>query len=472
MADLFGFPDEIFGPLAAQNRHEYARVIKVVYLAYFADGLGAPISQSEVLSAIRTELEAYTAEADIAPADDAAEIARPNDIYNQLKRWGWFNEYRERFHTYVEMPTSAIRLLDFLLDMEAFGSRNITADLSSILNNLRAAHEDPQRRGISILSALRTARDFIRHLNAVASGMRRIEQEMLQEGDIAALYVNFFENFVAQVFCSDYETLVTRNNPYAFREDILDTLDRIAANTGIVGAIVRCYMETDPRRYPDRETALGCLNQDLHGIRSAVQAFEANLDRINAAKTRIERLLANIMHYAHRSASTSVEKIDEAIRRLANPKLPNKLVVAVPSLLVPEHSSIGVACLAQPRHRRNPAPDTPVELRENDPEALLYFEAAEQYSDLVTITADRIRGFMWRHLAGREEVQAGEIPIHDLREFLEIERLLGLDDQLFEAIAEDYVIERLPGFIENAWVKCPKFAIRRAAARHAQPIEA
>jgi len=81
--------------------------------------------------------------------------------------------------------------------MEAFGSRNTTADLSSILNNLRATNEDPQRRGISVLAALRTARDFIRHLNAVASGMRRIEQEMLQEGDIAALYVSFFDNFVA-----------------------------------------------------------------------------------------------------------------------------------------------------------------------------------------------------------------------------------------------------------------------------------
>ena len=97
------------------------------------------------------------------------------------------------------------------------------------------------------------------------------------------------------------------------------------------------------------------------------------------------------------------------------------------------------------------------------PERIAYEKAVARYRERVTVTPNKIETYLQHHMNDQGEIKGSDLPINSLDDFFIFERLRSLEFLEGGVLASDWSVDQISGRIDNEWISCRDFLIRRAA---------
>jgi len=471
---LFGrLPGHLFAPLAGPNRGIYGEVLLGLYSLFFEHEHHEVFPSRET---VRAEIEEQLSrmarlqwmqeEADQSGDDetDLASVAvMAQRVYRRLVETGWLEEEQEGYRVRVVVQPEVGTLLGTLVEIGRQQRVFYGGMVLSIYNNVRNAVDDPQGQALAFREAARDAQRFSRHLNNMVYGLKGLLQEVTELSDRRLVLGHFFDDFVERFLVADYKRLKTRNNPFRYRAQILGLLRDIQFSPELKDRFQAGYREQIALTGPDavrRE-----LDRDLRVLCGVFEQVDGHLDRIDRYRYRFERRVADTIRYLDRTlpgmaprCAQLIERLGVAlgVRRLGEDSLRDTLPLAKPLPL-------GVASLRPPSVSRQPPTPTAIQVRSVDPAVLARQRALREYVNRRRVDVGRIVGYIERHLQNRECIDGEALAINTAEDFIAFAHLrhlphLGAQGQ---RAARQYIVRVEDGLMENEFVRCPRFSVRR-----------
>jgi len=257
---LFRFlHDDAFLAFSREHKHLYAECLLSLYERYFTGAPAFPTPQEvthviydvmranpsfwhesddfgqalpEVISAGRRRLKRASA-SKTETSDKALLIAR--QIYGRLTAWGWLEEEEYGLRVTVDMSMGPLLVIQRLASLNKDVSQRFGGLIVTVRLNLEAVEKlnplivDRKQREVAL--ALREARNqvdqFTKSLRAILSDLKRIRRTVMESKTVGDRLEAFFEEFVGQLLLKDFESILTFNHPYRFRDAIVDLAKRI-----------------------------------------------------------------------------------------------------------------------------------------------------------------------------------------------------------------------------------------------------
>ncbi len=213
-----------------------------------SDDFGEPLP--EVISAGRRRIKSDRPRKTTEKADKALLIAR--QLYGRLLGWGWLEEEEYGLRVTVDMPMGPLLVIQRLASLNKDVSQRFGGLIVTVRLNLEAVEKlspDIDRPQGSARWHWRCGRRATRStssrrsLRAILSDLKRIRRTVMDSKTVGDRLEAFFEEFVEQLLLKDFESILTFNHPYRFRDAIVDLARRIAHtpgdDAGPVGGICR-----------------------------------------------------------------------------------------------------------------------------------------------------------------------------------------------------------------------------------------
>lgn len=491
---LFGvLNSNIFTLFSGANRRLYEEVLVNVYSAWFRADLLFP-TQSEVVGLIydvlaaspelwredetpvsldqvlgrrgrrlrRRRLEAV----DEAATTDA--MARARHIYARLIDTGWLEQSRYGLRVTVDMPSGAMRLLEFLCLLREGVSEELGGLVMQVKTAIDAVRINARENALGLHKAARDAAAFGRYLRSVLAALRDVDNSVLASQDIGERLQHYFEGFVDKVLLKDYATITTTSHPYRFRHRIFDAIQHLESSPIDLDLLAEAYVEA--RLATSDIAARDLVYDDLTKIRVVFDRIEEAFRQIQLHRGRLEARLRNTVRYAGRRAGHFLQRSELLIRRLDR-AVEREAAVAPVGSLESFRAPYGPTLLARPRGARVAAVSGTLALPEINPVWELRRRLERDYLSLLTISPTRVLRFLERRVPPFGAGSAAHLPIESLDDFLAFEMLRravpnlvsgAASDTLTTRLAEHFSFESAEGDqVDNEWLRCPGFTIRR-----------
>lgn len=471
---LFGrLPSHVFAPLAGPNRMVYTEVLLGLYPLFFEHEHHEIFPSRET---VRAEIEErvsrmarlqWTDEEGDQPGDGevglgtAAVLAQR--VYRRLVDTGWLEEEQEGYRVRVVVPPDVGTLLGSLVEIGRQQRVFYGGMVLSIYNNVRNAMDDPESQALAFREAARDAQRFSRHLNNMVYGLKGLLQEVAELTDRRRVLGHFFEDFVEQFLVADYKRLKIRNNPFRFRSRILEMVRDIQFSPELKARLHAGYQEQ--MDVTDREVAWQVLDRDLQTLYGVFEQVDGHLDRIDRYRYRFEQRVADTIRYLDRTLPGMAPRCARLMERLG---------VALAAGEIGEHSladtlplakplPLGVSSLRPPSVSRQPPAPTAIQDRRVDPGVLARQRALREYVNRRRVDVGRIVEYLEQHFQDRERIDGEELAIATVEDFIAFAHVrhlpyLGAQGQ---RAARRYIVRIEDGLMENDFVRCPRFSVRR-----------
>lgn len=455
-------PPDLFKPLASPTRRLAADLLLHLHVRTFGLAAEAP-RRSEVLQEIGDIILRWESQHGPAGADDGEVPAtaiedRARTLYQRLVDTGWLIEHRDRYIRLVDLDPDASGLLHVLARIEQGQTRSYGGAVVAVLSSLENAAAHPVERSENVRNALGGAHDFMSHMRMVAVSLRKVEEKIVRQQTLREIFRHFFEDFVAKHLIADFKTLHTKNNPFRFRSSIIRQARTMSGDPLTVVALAEAY---------HREGRAGSLKggeeivlRELSTIIEIFESTERHLAAIDATAARIEKRIRNTARYMDRVGRRSEAKLAEAISRLAGVQEPRD-GIPVRTALVPRAVPVGPAHIPTPRRERPPIAQSVVRVEVRDPAQEAYSVAKADYVKKTRVTPQGLTAFLDAALGRDRAVRGSEIMIESVEDFVVFQRLREIPSIFDGAIARRFEIEMLDGRVNNDWIDCQDFVIRR-----------
>ncbi len=470
MTQLFDrVPDRLFSPLASANRRIYGTLLLDLYPLFF-DQIHADVFPSR--ETVRQEIEerlavmaaAWQEEPDAAPMQSPATEPEANptgQAYRRLLAAGWIEEEVEGYRVRVTVPPAVGTLWASLMEVARPDRVFYGGMVLSIFNNVQKAWEEPEAQVLALRQAAREARRFVQHLNTMIYGLKGLLGEITGCDDHRRILSRFFDDFVERILVQDYKRLKTRNNPFRYRQQILQRVRELEYDLDRKQALVAGYLEQTGES--DSESAWQAINDDIRQLRDCFERLDGHLERVDRFRARVERRVADTVRYLDRTQPGMAARIATLLRGLG-PRLagledgdPTPLDLPLIDVLPVGPQSLKEA----PRHRRPPEP-RPLVSRPVDPAMQARQQALRAYLDRRRVDPKRIALYLERQLAGRSHIDGGAMTIAGVEDFIAFTHVRHLNYLPGAGrLRQDYRIEHRDGLLENDWVRCPDFSVER-----------
>ncbi len=478
MTQLFDrVPDRLFSPLASANRRTYGALLLDLYPLFF-DQIHADVFPSR--ETVRHEIEERLAIMAVAWQEeqepDAEALPTPPNpagdhevtpaalAYRRLLAAGWFEEELEGYRVRVTVPPAVGTLWGSLMEVARPDRVFYGGMVLSIFNNVQKAWEEPQAQVLALRQAAREARRFIQHLNTMIYGLKGLLGDISGCDDHRRILSRFFEDFVERILVQDYKRLKTRNNPFRYRQQILQRVRELEYDQERKQALVAGYLEQTGEA--DAASAGRAINDDIRQLREVFERLDGHLERMDRFRARVERRVADTVRYLDRTQPGMAARLAALLRDLG-PRLADLGDEAASPLQLPliEVLPVGTRSLKEaPRHRRPPEP-RPLVSRPVDPAARARQLALRAYLDRRRIDPKRIALYLERQLAGRGQVEGAAMTIAGVEDFIAFTHARHLNYLPGAGrLRQTYRIEAREGLIVNDWLRCPDFAVWRRPA--------
>ena len=481
MSQLFDrVPERLFSPLASANRRIYGALLLDLYPLFF-DQIHSDVFPSR--ETVRQEIEerlavmaaAWQEEPDAVRTQ--APLAEPEvnpaaQAYRRLLNAGWIEEEMEGYRVRVTVPPAVGTLWASLMEVARPDRVFYGGMVLSIFNNVQKAWEEPAAQVLALRQAAREARRFLQHLNTMIYGLKGLLGDISDCDDHRRILSRFFEDFVERILVQDYKRLKTRNNPFRYRQQILQRVRELEYDLERKQALVAGYL--DQTGESDSELAWQSINDDIRHLRDCFERLDGHLERVDRFRARVERRVADTVRYLDRTQPGMAARIAALLRELG-PRLAGlEDGAATPlALSLIDVLPVGPQSLkAAPRHRRPPEP-RPLVTRAVDPAVQARQQALRAYLDRRRIDPKRIALYLERQLAGRRQIDGAAMTIAGVEDFVAFTHVRHLDYLPGAGrLRQAYRIEHRDGLIDNDWVRCPDFSVQRrqpgaAEIRHA-----
>jgi len=470
MNQLFDrLPDRLFSPLASANRRIYGALLLDLYPLFF-DQIHADVFPSR--DTVRQEIEerlavmaaAWQEEPDAASTSVPAMDSDTNPAalaYRRLLMAGWIEEETDGYRVRVTVPPAVGTLWASLMEVARPDRVFYGGMVLSIFNNVQRAWEEPRAQVLALRQAAREARRFIQHLNTMIYGLKALLGEISGCDDHRRILSRFFDDFVERILVQDYKRLKTRNNPFRYRQQILQRVRELEYDLERKEALVAGYLEQTGES--DRESAWQAINDDIRHLRDCFERLDGHLERVDRFRARVERRVADTVRYLDRTQPGMAARMATLLRGLG-PRLAGLADGETTPLSLPliDVLPVGPQSLKEaPRHRRPPEP-RPLVSRPVDPKMQARQLALRAYLDRRRIDPKRIALYLERQLAGRSHIDGAAMTIGGVEDFIAFTHVRHLGYLPGAGrLRQAYRVEQRDGVIDNPWVRCPDFAVVR-----------
>ncbi|KRA97942.1 hypothetical protein ASD83_12810 [Devosia sp. Root685] len=398
-------------------------------------------------------------------------MVRARHIYARLVDTGWLEESRYGMRVTVDMPSSAMRLADFLSTLRQGGSEQLGGLIVEVRNALDAVRVSAAHNALGLHKAAKDAVGFGRYLRSVLSSLREIERHVLASNDLSERLQHFFEDFVDRILLKDYAAISTTAHPYRFRYAILDSIQRLEDSPVDIDSLAAAY--SDSGIAAGRDGARDLVFDDLYRIRRVLGQIDEAFLRIQQQRARLEVRLRNTVRYAGRRADAFLrlsEKLAIDLDRLIEHRKGVRRDLSVPGFLQPVVGPYSAGLLARPRGDRPVVDTESVTVAEPEPIHLLRRQLERDYLDRITIVPEKVLSFLDIRVS-ESVVFARDLGIADLDDFLAFEALRRAARGMLNGQYPDALSRRLKGVyefraipesrVDNDWLDCEDFSIRR-----------
>lgn len=460
-------PDDLFNIFAGQAKHIYSNVLLDLFDHYFSDETLITLPEKdEIVSRVSVflknipDLNNTLDETHDDRKSSVKIIDAPLRVYYRLRDCGWFVESRDGYRIIVDMPSEVVILLSALNQIKEGVSRNYNGTVLSILSSLSYAHDAPMERGAALAEAARQTKELVHHLRAMLSSLRKMEDEVIRKPDPANIFRHFFEDFFDDFILGQYKVLITKNNPWRYRSDIIAKTEEILASDITLSDLTKTFMETDTHTSEDaaRRHVLNCLQN----IRSAFEGIDPLRDAIDQFKYRVERRVVNTVRYMEKLNQADLYRLVTTIKSLSTcgDEL-DQIVSPLKVNLLRYQLPLSQFSLAKPRKK--------IERRKTgkrikspiDPSLKRYNEAKIAFKERLAPSPAKIEIYIRSQLeANQGSITADKLSIETLDDFVIFDALRRLKTKT--TILKDREIKVVPideNSVKSEWVECTNFEI-------------
>jgi hypothetical protein len=468
-------PERLFSPLAGPNRRIYGALLMDLYGLFF-DQVHADVFPSrasvrheiEELLAVQAVVWHQEADADDAPGRaEPAPAAMPGEVtpaaaaYRRLLEAGWLEEEIDGYRTRVTVPPAVGVLWAALVEVARPDQVFYGGMVLSIHNNLQRAWEEPAEQVLALRQAAREAQRFLTHLNTMIYGLKGLLGEIAASRDHRAVLSRFFDAFVERILVQDYKRLKTRNNPFRFRQQILHRARELEYDPTRRAALVDGFLAQTGAA--DRTQAQAAIDNDIRRLRQVFEQLDGHLARVDSYRARLERRVADTVRYLDHGRPGQAARMAELLQALG-PVLAGLDDGADAPMPLPVLELLPLAWhgLKEPTRQRTPPPPRTLHSRPVDPAARARQQALRAYLDRRRIDPKRIARYLEAQLGERISLHGAQLGIDSVEDFIAFthcRHLAYLPGG--EALRRAFYVEHPPGEIDNAWVRCPAFAVHR-----------
>jgi Family of unknown function (DUF5716) len=435
-----------------------------------SDDFGEPLP--EVISAGRRRIKRAAA-SKTETSDKALLIAR--QIYGRLIGWGWLEEEEYGLRVTVDMSMGPLLVIQRMSSLNKDISQRFGGLIVTVRLNLEAVEKltphivDRKQREVAL--ALREARNqvdqFTRSLRAILSDLKRIRRTVMDSKTVGDRLEAFFEEFVEQLLLKDFESILTFNHPYRFRDAIVDSARRIAHTPATMQVLSEEYV-TASISASMAEAALD-VEGDLLAIESTFGQIGEMFERIESFRRQLEARVRNTIKYAERGAHGLVGRAGDLVRRLdgllGRGRHPN---ATIEWSLEPLRAPWSEFHHAPSREPRKPLETQPLGERPTDPLYELRKQLRLQYISRIAPGPAEVRSFLERQVPAAGTREARFIPLKTVDDFLAFDaaRRFALTKEVPAEIARYFDLEFAPDLPphDSEWLRCGNFIVKRHPA--------
>ncbi|MDY0189773.1 MAG: DUF5716 family protein [Desulfuromonas sp.] len=465
---LFGkLPDEIFRPLAGQNRHIFEKILKQIN-SIFGDEEN-PASDALRRDAVLTEIhQVLIAEEHLALMDEDSNIGEvystPSSaadyIYRRLLATGWLEVEDEGYHQYITPNPSATLLLEALLQIENSEKKSYGLIVVSILSHIETAINQPKERGMVFLNAVSATREFSAHLRGILFSLKEVQELLIKTKDPKQILANFFEEFVAGILIADYKTLNSTDNPFRFRGRIIELLRQAEGLAEIKQPLIEHYQE---HYQIDEEDARYRLTRDIEYIIKIFKGIDGRLNKIDAFCTRLQNRVDETLRFIDRTMPGASNRIAELMHNLGE-RLDDTDDLDMPAPPRTHQLKLFSAFSIYSPHGRKEKPSAQVlRSRTLSPEAIARKNIIREYMKKRAFEPMRVVRYLDKQMDKRTVMSAAEFTIasvDDLICFLLIRHLPRMHGK-GQVMAQAFSVQKKSARIKTEWVACSDFVVQR-----------
>lgn len=396
------------------------------------------------------------------PEDPREADPRRYIAFERLRKCGWFVEHRDRYRRIVDFDPDARLLFQALLELKAGRLRSYGGEVLQVLTLVQAAAADPADKSEAIRNAARSARGFMNHLRSISGAMRKVEQIIVAETSVRGMFGRFFDEFVSRHLIADYKQLTTQNNPFRFRARLIREATGVLEDPALMRALAEGYVR-EARARDVREAELA-LEDELALIVKVFRSVDDHLDLIAATNQRVEKRIRTTVKFLDRIAESRTGAFVAAIEGLGRVPLSGAAEIDVEHRFLAVEMPVGDRHLYQAQARRRPAEPTRTVRRPKDQGLVVYQFYKRSYAERARVTPQKIVDYLERQLRGRTEIAGSQMAIESLDDFFVFERLRDLPYRFHERTIDFELSHLQCSRIDNEWISCPDFTIRRRPA--------
>jgi hypothetical protein len=463
-------PDDVFSLLSGKAKYLYAEVLLDLFDHFYADEAAiTPPERADLIHRISIfadrHQEVVVDSAEDVGGENGTELRMaeyPNQIYYRLRECGWLDEIRDGYRVIVDMPPEILLLLAALQRIRSGAGRNYTGAVTSILASVDDALKYPRDRGAALAEAARQTKDLIHHLRAMTASLRRLEERVVRQPDPATVFRRFFEDFVGDFIVDQYKTLLTHNNPWRHRSDIIRCTEELLEDGEKIEILSDVFQKTEnlPSTEDGRKRVFACLQS----IRAAFDGIDPLRETIDQFKSKVERRVVNTVRYMERIDREDVNRLVAGISKISSMEKDDHAPAPMAIDLIPDFKPIGDAFLAKPRKkivRKKPGTRTRAVV---DPAIRLRKEAKLAFQRSLRPTPEKVQAFLSRETDKSGRTNGHAMSIRDLDDFIAFDALRRLSSR--PELAEALGIKVVPqdgALIEGDWIKCAGFLIEKVS---------
>ncbi|GAB6084048.1 DUF5716 family protein [Desulfuromonas carbonis] len=463
---LFGkLPNEIFRPLSGPNRHIIEKVLKQLHVLFFDDENPATDSPRRdiVLDRIHQVLIMEDQLLLLDEEDQGGAIyntpaAAADYILRRLVNTGWLEWEEDGYNTNVTPNPNATLLLEALIDIERREKKSYGRVVLSILGHIEQALNHPKDRGLVFLDAVAQTREFSSHLRGILYSLKEVQDLLAKIKDPREVLANFFEEFVERILVADYKTLNSADNPFRFRQRILQHLQFMEYSDIHITTLVGHYQD---HYNIDGDEASIRLKRDMEFIMRIFRSVDRRLEKIDSFCFRLENRVAETVRFIDRTMPGISQRMIDLLRTLGeNLNEHEDLPTPVRANL---QQTVSQFSIYSPHGRKEKPTVQVLRSRELSPEARKKKEIVREYMKRRAYEPLRVVNYLDQQMGDRTVMSAAEFSIQtveDLISFLLIRRLprmLGKG----QVRAKEFHIQRRPEQIETEWATIPNFTVER-----------
>src|SRR5215467_5180264 len=371
----------------------------------------------EMVSAGRRRMRRAAAGRFSETGDKAIGLAR--QLYWRLLAWGWLEEEEYGLRVTVDMAMGPLLVIQRLASLNKDVSQRFGGLIVQIRLNLEAVEKlNPQvtdRKQREAALAVREARNqadqFTKSLRAILSDLKRIRRTVMESKTVGDRLEAFFEEFVGQLLLKDFESILTFNHPYRFRDAIVDLARRIVHTPATMQVLSEEYVAASIS--PSISEAALDVEGDLLAIENTFGQIGEMFERIEAFRRQLESRVHNTIRYAERGTQGLVGRAGDLVRRLdaliVRGRHPN---AAIEWSLEPLRSPWSEFQHAPSREPRRPVATQALGERPTDPLYEIRKQLRLQYIARIAPGPQQIRIFLERQVPAGGTREARFISLH------------------------------------------------------------